>query len=286
MSGNAQPSARRRSRTTAMISTSAVPAHSLLPASTAVTESPNCDSCTCSSSTSGRSKKASIMFREGDEFNAIAAVRGGTVKTYVIDLEGREQVQGFFLPGEVIGLSAISQAPLSVQCRCTGFGGAVPILVSNDGGTGFADAGTAGAAVPALEPRHRQSRTARWQLLCRRAHGRVFDLAVAPLRRTRIFAEPFSAHHDAHGYCQLPASGRRKRQPRISPLPGRRTHPCGSPRPRAARPRGNRGVGEKRAEGVTVRSRRAAQRPPTSRRTCPRPDRGRDISVLRSLSLQ
>lgn len=50
------------------------------------------------------------IFREGDAFNAIAAVRGGTVKTYVTDTEGREQVQGFFLPGEVIGLNAISQA--------------------------------------------------------------------------------------------------------------------------------------------------------------------------------
>lgn len=50
------------------------------------------------------------IFREGDEFNAIAAIRAGTVKTYVTDLEGREQVQGFFLPGEVIGLNAISQA--------------------------------------------------------------------------------------------------------------------------------------------------------------------------------
>lgn len=50
------------------------------------------------------------IFREGDPFNAIAAVRGGTVKTYVNDANGREQVQGFFLPGEVIGLNAISQA--------------------------------------------------------------------------------------------------------------------------------------------------------------------------------
>jgi CRP/FNR family transcriptional regulator, anaerobic regulatory protein len=50
------------------------------------------------------------IFREGDAFGAIAAVRAGTVKTYVIDTEGREQVQGFFLPGEVIGLSAISEA--------------------------------------------------------------------------------------------------------------------------------------------------------------------------------
>jgi CRP/FNR family transcriptional regulator, anaerobic regulatory protein len=50
------------------------------------------------------------IFREGDEFNAIAAIRAGTVKTYVTDLEGREQVLGFFLPGEVIGLNAISSA--------------------------------------------------------------------------------------------------------------------------------------------------------------------------------
>jgi CRP/FNR family transcriptional regulator, anaerobic regulatory protein len=48
------------------------------------------------------------IFREGDRFEAIAAVRAGTVKTFVNDAEGREQVQGFFLPGEVIGLNAIS----------------------------------------------------------------------------------------------------------------------------------------------------------------------------------
>jgi CRP/FNR family transcriptional regulator len=47
------------------------------------------------------------IFREGDPFNAIAAVRSGTVKTYVVDSHGREQVQGFFLSGEVIGLNAI-----------------------------------------------------------------------------------------------------------------------------------------------------------------------------------
>ncbi len=50
------------------------------------------------------------IFREGDPFDAIAAVRAGTVKTYVTDTEGREQVLGFFLPGEVIGLNAISSS--------------------------------------------------------------------------------------------------------------------------------------------------------------------------------
>ena len=47
------------------------------------------------------------VFREGDRFDAIAAVRAGTVKTYVIDSDGREHVLGFHLPGEIIGLNAI-----------------------------------------------------------------------------------------------------------------------------------------------------------------------------------
>lgn len=47
------------------------------------------------------------VFREGDPFEAIAAVRAGTVKTYVVDPDGREHVLGFHLPGEVIGLNAI-----------------------------------------------------------------------------------------------------------------------------------------------------------------------------------
>jgi CRP/FNR family transcriptional regulator len=47
------------------------------------------------------------LFREGDTFNAIAAVRAGVVKTTVVDGQGREQVLGFHLPGEVIGLNAI-----------------------------------------------------------------------------------------------------------------------------------------------------------------------------------
>ena len=47
------------------------------------------------------------VFREGDHFSAIAAVRAGTVKTYLLDRDGHEQVLGFHLPGEVIGLNAI-----------------------------------------------------------------------------------------------------------------------------------------------------------------------------------
>jgi len=47
------------------------------------------------------------VFRTGDPFRALFAVRSGTVKTRLFDKEGREHVLGFYLPGEVIGLNAI-----------------------------------------------------------------------------------------------------------------------------------------------------------------------------------
>lgn len=47
------------------------------------------------------------IFRTGDRFGAIYAVRSGSVKTRLVDLEGRELVLGFHLPGELIGLNAI-----------------------------------------------------------------------------------------------------------------------------------------------------------------------------------
>ncbi len=50
---------------------------------------------------------ADYLFREGDPFEAIAAVRAGSVKTCVTDREGHEHVLGFHFPGEVIGLNAI-----------------------------------------------------------------------------------------------------------------------------------------------------------------------------------
>lgn len=47
------------------------------------------------------------IFRAGEPFEAIAAVRAGVVKTFIDDSLGNEQVLGFSLPGEVIGLNAI-----------------------------------------------------------------------------------------------------------------------------------------------------------------------------------
>ncbi len=47
------------------------------------------------------------VFRTGDPFRAIYAVRSGMTKTVMVDAEGHEQVLGFYLPGEMVGLNAI-----------------------------------------------------------------------------------------------------------------------------------------------------------------------------------
>ncbi len=47
------------------------------------------------------------LFKAGDKFSSIYAVRSGGIKTYRTDAEGNEQVCGFHLPGELVGLESI-----------------------------------------------------------------------------------------------------------------------------------------------------------------------------------
>ena len=47
------------------------------------------------------------VFRAGDLFGSIYAVRSGAVKTYRLTPEGDEQVMGFHLPGELFGLGGL-----------------------------------------------------------------------------------------------------------------------------------------------------------------------------------
>lgn len=52
-------------------------------------------------------KRGQHWFRAGDRFRSIYAVRSGCIKTYILTDSGEEQVCGFHLPGEIIGLDAI-----------------------------------------------------------------------------------------------------------------------------------------------------------------------------------
>lgn len=53
-------------------------------------------------------KKSAALYRIGDPFRSLYAVRIGSFKTNVLSIDGREQVTGFQMPGETLGLDAIS----------------------------------------------------------------------------------------------------------------------------------------------------------------------------------
>ena len=47
------------------------------------------------------------LFRPGDKGHALYAVRSGSLKTYCLTEDGEEQVLGFTLPGELVGLDGL-----------------------------------------------------------------------------------------------------------------------------------------------------------------------------------
>jgi len=54
-----------------------------------------------------RVKRGEALFNAGDEFKAIYAVRSGFFKSSIADGEGREQVTGFFMGGELLGMEGV-----------------------------------------------------------------------------------------------------------------------------------------------------------------------------------
>jgi CRP/FNR family transcriptional regulator len=54
--------------------------------------------------------RGDYLFREGDKFQCLYIVKTGSVKTYAPSEDGGEQVLGFHLPGELIGLDAIEKS--------------------------------------------------------------------------------------------------------------------------------------------------------------------------------
>jgi CRP/FNR family transcriptional regulator, anaerobic regulatory protein len=53
-------------------------------------------------------QRGEYLYRSGEAFRALFAIRTGFFKTQVLHEDGREQVTGFQMPGEIIGLDAIS----------------------------------------------------------------------------------------------------------------------------------------------------------------------------------
>jgi len=53
-------------------------------------------------------RRGEHLFRPGDTFESVYAVRSGAFKTYTLTEEGEEQVTGFYLPGEILGMDGLS----------------------------------------------------------------------------------------------------------------------------------------------------------------------------------
>ena len=56
---------------------------------------------------SHRLKKGEFLFRSGEFFHSLYAIRTGFFKTTVASQDGRDQVTGFFMSGELIGMDGI-----------------------------------------------------------------------------------------------------------------------------------------------------------------------------------
>ena len=54
-----------------------------------------------------RLKRGDSLFKAGDPFTALYAIRSGFLKTTVLNADGREQVTGFQMGGELLGLDGI-----------------------------------------------------------------------------------------------------------------------------------------------------------------------------------
>ncbi len=53
-------------------------------------------------------KKGEHAFDAGEPFRSVYAVRSGTLKTYTVAEDGEEQITGFYLAGEVLGMDGIN----------------------------------------------------------------------------------------------------------------------------------------------------------------------------------
>jgi CRP/FNR family transcriptional regulator len=54
-------------------------------------------------------KVGQTLYRQGDRFQFIYAVRSGTLKSSLALADGREQVSGFYMAGELMGLDGLAQ---------------------------------------------------------------------------------------------------------------------------------------------------------------------------------
>lgn len=61
--------------------------------------------------------KGQYLFRQGDPMHSVFAVRTGTLKSFALTRAGEEQITGFHLPSEILGLSSFGIQHHQVSAR-------------------------------------------------------------------------------------------------------------------------------------------------------------------------
>ena len=61
--------------------------------------------------------RGEFLYQAGDAFNSIYVIRSGSLKTFIVDEEGREQILGFSIQGDVVALdgATMNVYPTSAQ---------------------------------------------------------------------------------------------------------------------------------------------------------------------------
>ncbi len=61
-------------------------------------------------------QRGEYLFKRGDAFSKLMAVRSGSFKTFTSHSLGSEQIVGFYLPGEMVGFDGIHSGQNAVSC--------------------------------------------------------------------------------------------------------------------------------------------------------------------------
>lgn len=62
-------------------------------------------------------QKGEHVYQEGGAFTSVYAVRSGAIKAYRVTDDGREQVTGFYFPGEILGMDGIAKNSHACSAR-------------------------------------------------------------------------------------------------------------------------------------------------------------------------
>lgn len=140
-------------------------------------------------STRMRVRRKSTLYRPGDRFTSLYAIRLGTFKTLVLAEDGREQITGYHLAGEVLGVDGAGDDHYTSQ--------AVALEDSEVCVVPFAELDRLAVEIPAL--RHNLFRLASRDLC--REHNMMLLLGSRPAEeRLTLFLLDVADRYHARGY--------------------------------------------------------------------------------------